>query len=82
MAASKLSPGLMIAAMAWRAKHRHTDAEGETMKTHTLSHTLGVHHKNRGGVYPAGVRCKNLTAEVGGVGFVKEEVTRQLIAVE
>ena len=78
MAESKLSPGLMNAAMAWRVKYRHTDAEGKTMQTHTL----GVHQKTRGGVYPAGVRCKNMTVEVGAVGFAKEEVTHQLIAVD
>ena len=77
-----MGPGLMNAAMAWRVKYRLKDEDGKTIKTHSLFQTLGCHQKNRGGLYPSGIRCKNLCVEVLEAGFVKEEVTHQLVAVE
>ena len=56
--------GLMTAAMAWRVKYRKTDNDGNAQKMYVPVGGLGVHKKNRGGVYPAGVRCKSLCVEV------------------
>ena len=43
---------------------------------------MGVHKKNRGGVYPSGIRCKSLCVEVLEAGFLKEEVNHACIVVE
>ena len=43
---------------------------------------LGVHQKNRGGVYPAGVRCKSLCEDVVDAGFSSEVVNQNCVAVE
>ena len=74
--------GLMTMAMAYRVKYRQTDSDGKVVRKRVHIQSLGVHKKNRGGVYPAGVRCKSLCAEVVEVGFVKEEVLHSLVAVE
>ena len=75
-------PGLMIAAMAYRVKYRKVDRDGKAMKIRVRVENMGVHWKNRGGVYPAGVRCKSLVVEVVEAGFVKEEVEHGFVAVE
>jgi hypothetical protein len=83
MADSKqCSTSLMIAAMAWRVKYRKTDGDHKVVRTKVRIENLGVHPKNRGGVYPSGVRCKALCVEVIEVGFVKEEVNHAVVAVE
>ena len=66
--------GIMVAAMAWRVKYRKVNSKGETLMLQIPITALGVHKKNRGGVYPAGVRCKSLNEEILLVGFAKEEV--------
>ena len=43
---------------------------------------MGVHENNRSGVYPAGIRCKDLCTEVFKLGFLTEEFTHALVAVE
>ena len=43
---------------------------------------IGVHRKNRAGVYPAGLRCQSLCTKVVPNGWQKEEATRRLLAVE
>ena len=43
---------------------------------------LGVHRNNRAGVYPAGIRCKELCGQVMEAGFLKEEFSDKLVAVE
>ena len=43
---------------------------------------MGVHECNRSGVYPAGIRCRDLCIEVLKVGFLQEEFTHALVAVE
>ena len=53
---------------------------GEKIKAHIEN--FGVHRKNRAGAYPSGIRCKELCKEVLSIGFMKEEFTRQLLAVE
>ena len=68
--------GLMMAAMAFRVKYR------KVRKINVRIGSMGVHKKNRGGVYPAGIRVKSLCVEVLGAGFVKEEVSHVCIAVE
>ena len=73
---------LMVAAMAYRVKYRKVDSNGKAIKVWLRIENMGVHKKNRGGIYPAGVRCKSLCVEVVGAGFVKEEVGHAVIAVE
>ncbi len=51
---------LAVNGMAWRVKYRRTDAEGKVIRKKMPIGSLGVHPKNRGGVYPAGRRCKKL----------------------
>ena len=41
-----------------------------------------MHQKNRGGIYPAGITCKDLMVNVITGGFSKEEVGHQQVAVE
>ena len=43
---------------------------------------LGVHRNNRAGVYPAGIRCKELCESVISAGVLKEEISDKLVAVE
>ena len=83
MACSKpCTESLMIAAMAYRVKYRQYDAEGRVIKKLMGIGFLGVHPKNRGGVYPAGVRCKSLTSDLFEVGFLKEEINHAVVGVE
>ena len=74
--------GLMVAAMAYRVKYRKMGSDGKAVKIAVRIENMGVHKKNRGSVYPAGVRCKSLCVEVLEAGFVKEEVNHALIVVE
>jgi hypothetical protein len=74
--------GLMVAGMAYRVKYRKVNTAGEAIKIYVHIGTSGVHEKNRGGVYPNGIRCKSLCVEVVQAGFVKEEVNHACIAVE
>jgi hypothetical protein len=74
--------GLMVAAMAYRVKYRKMGSDGKAVKIAVRIEHMGVHKKNRGSVYPAGVRCKSLCVEVLEAGFVKEEVNHALIVVE
>ena len=84
--ARKMSPdedhSLAVSGMAWRVKYRQTDENGKVMKIVLDIGSLGVHQQNRGSLYPAGRRCKNLCIDVLEVGFVKENVDHQLVAVE
>ena len=86
MADSKhANPGensLIVAAMAYRVKYRKVNSAGQAIKILLRIENLGVHMKNRGGVYPAGIRCKSLCGDVVLAGFVKEEVNHACIAVE
>ena len=43
---------------------------------------MSVHESNRAGLYPAGIRCRDLCVEVLKLGFLKEEFTHGLVAVE
>ena len=71
------SKGSLIAASsAYRAKYR------KPMKLRQNIAHLGTHRSNRGGHYPAGPRCKNLSVEVIEAGFAKEDMGHQLVAVE
>ena len=64
MADSKLSQhkkrGLLIEATAYRVKFRKDCGLENGCKMKVLPIHLGTHKGNRGGVYPAGVRCKEL----------------------
>ena len=74
---------LAVAGMAWRVKYRQTDESGKVIRVMVYIGSLGVHKKNRGGVYPAGKRCRSLCIEVvGEVGFLKENVEHAVVAVE
>ena len=74
--------GLMVAAMAYRVKYRLKHQDGTVLRPNVLVEHLGVHKKNRGAVYPGGVRCKSLLVEVVEDGFTKEEVNHACVAVE
>ena len=43
---------------------------------------FGVHPKHRAGAYPTGIRCKDLCKDVISHGFLKEEFSDKLVAVE
>ena len=80
--AKECSASLMTAAMAWRVKYRRVGLDNKVVRTKVRIECLGVHPKNRGGVYPAGVRCKSLCVDVVDVnGFVKEEVQHSVVTV-
>ena len=64
---------------AFRVKYRDMKSK---QKIRVRIEDMGVHENNRGGVYPAGVRCRDLCIEVLKVGFIKEEFTHALVAVE
>ena len=70
---------LMTAAMAYRVKYR---VDPKSFRHDLPIRCLGTHKKNRGTVYPSGLRCKTLTVEVLRSGFLKEEVNHACIAVE
>ena len=74
--------GLIVAAMAYRVKYRKVNSAGQAKMIPVRVESMGVHMKNRGGVYPAGIRCKGLCADVVVAGFVKEEVNHACVAVE
>ena len=83
MADSKLcAASTVTAAMAWRVKYRKTTSDGKVLRVKLPVGGLGVHSKNRGGVYPAGVRCKSLCEETFDVGFSKEEINHAGVSVE
>ena len=73
---------LMVAAMAYRVKYRSLNDNGRVKKVFLPVEILGVHPKNRGGVYPAGIRCRRLCQEVVPHGFLKEEISHACVAVE
>ena len=66
-------------ASAWRVKYRDMKSK---QKIRVRIENMGVHENNRGGVYPAGVRCRDLCIEVLKVEFPKEAFTHALVAVE
>jgi hypothetical protein len=72
----------MVAAMAFRVKYREYGLDGLPVKRFLRIVDLGVHKKNRGGNFPAGVRCKGLCVDVVIAGFLKEEVNHACIAVQ
>ena len=64
-----------------RVKYRDMKSEsGQKIKVRVEN--LGVHRNNRSGVYPAGIRCKELCSEVIANGFLKEEFSDKIVAVE
>ena len=66
-------------AAAWRVKYR--DMKGHT-KARIRIENLGVHRQNRAGVYPTGIRCMELCQQVIDNGFLKEQFSDKLVAVE
>jgi hypothetical protein len=83
MADSKeMTHSLITAAMAWRVKYRKSTADSLVHRMKLQIGDLGVHRKNRGNVYPSGLRCKSLCEEVLEAGFAKEEVNHACVAVE
>ena len=78
MADNKLArTGLMIEACAYKAKYRK-----EGPKVRLRPGDLGVHKKNRGGAYPAGLRVKELLVDIAGHGILQEEADHNCSAVE
>ena len=74
--------GIVMSAAAFRTKYRKMGPKGEPLTIQLRVENLGVHPKNRGGVYPAGVRCKSLCVDVMEAGFAKEELQHQMVVVE
>ncbi len=72
--------GTMVRAMAIRVKFRKVDNDGNVIRETVHIRNLACHPKNRGGVYPAGVRCKTLCTEVFNTGFVMEEKLHQTMS--
>ena len=72
----------MVAAMAYRVKYSKVCADGKPLKMAVRVEEMGVHKKNRGSVYPAGIRCKSLCTEVVEAGFMKEEISHACVVVE
>ena len=77
---SKAEPtsGNIVQAMAWRGKYR-VDKNGKRTIPILL---LGVHKQNRGGPYPAGLRCRSLCESSVTRGFNKEELNHAGVVVE
>ena len=74
--------GLIARAMAWRVKYRKVDKAGQPIRMLLRVDSLGVHKNNRGGVFPAGLRCRSLCGDVLHAGFIKEDVNHAGVAVE
>ena len=74
--------GLIVQGMAYRVKYRKVDSQGRIVKIWIAVRNLGAHTRNRGGVYPAGERCKNLCIAVLQTGFTKEESNHAGVCVE
>ena len=74
--------GLMADAMAYRVKYRKVNNAGKVVKPFLHIDSIGVHKKNRGGVYPGGLRCKSLCVTVLEAGFLKEEFNHACVVVE
>ena len=64
-----------------RMAHQTRDMKSEQKIRIRIEH-MGVHDCNRSGVYPAGIRGRDLCIEVLKAGFLKEEFTHALVAVE
>ena len=69
-------------ATALRVKYRDLSGGGPDAKMNVRVENCGVHRKNRCGVYPAGIRCQELCIQAIGEGFLKEEFTDRLVAVQ
>ena len=80
--ASKCPAGTVTQACAFRAKYRLVDTSGHVIRARTLVNYLAPNTANRGGVYPAGIRCKQLLQDVLVSGFSKEELNNQVVTVE
>ena len=68
--------GLMIKASAYIVKYAKDE------KVRLRPGDSGVHKKNRGGEYPAGLRGKALLVEISKIGIIQDEVDQHAYAVE
>ena len=85
MADSKLADskhGLMIAGMAYRVKYRIDFGNEQGCRLRVRPAELGVHKKNRGGVYPGGARCSELLVGCRTNGIMQDEVDHGTSVVE
>ena len=73
--------GQVVAAAALRAKWSRKGPDGKPLKQKVRIEHIGVHPKNRGGVYPAGLRCRSLALDVLDVGVSKEALSHQMMVV-
>ena len=80
-ASDALDMGTVRQAMAWRVKYRVVTESGQIKRRLPLQ-LLGVHPKNRGGVYPQGDVVKTLGIRLAGLGYNQEEADHQGVAVE
>ena len=60
-------------------RNEHTTQKTDSNKIRARVENLGVHRLNRAGVYPTGVRCKDLCQDVLQHGFLKEEFGGKLV---
>ena len=80
--AATVTQGIITAGMAFRVKYRVKTDMGVVLRRFCPIQSLGVHPKNRGGVYPSGLRCKSLSVDVVDEGFSSEECNYAGVAVE
>ena len=80
--AATVTQGIITAGMAFRVKYRVKTDMGVVLRRFCPIQSLGVHPKNRGGVYPSGLRCKSLSVDVVDEGFSKEECNYAGVAAE
>ena len=80
-AATDEEHGLMCKAMAMKVKYRIVHAGGATRKRVPID-MLGVHPKNRGGVYPQPETLKGLLVKLRKWGYNQEEADHQGVSVE
>ena len=76
------SQGLITQAMSLRVKYRQVDSDGKIVRKKVHLQASGVHPMNRGGMFPSGIRCRSLCEDVISIGFAKEEVLHNFVAVE
>jgi len=74
--------GLMVQAMAFRVKYRKLNHDGYHQKLMLQVRDMGVHRRNRCGVYPSGIRCKSLCEETLASGWLQEELNHACVVVE
>ena len=76
-----VTAGEMRKAIAFRVKYRVATGCGNAKRRLAIK-ILGVHPKNRGGVYPQGDVAKGLAAQLADKGFVQEVADHMGVCVQ